>query len=386
MGKEFNYDDMRSFRDDEMSEVMKRTVETPEMRDVVQFVFPDKNPDEMLSKLSRISTVYDFQHQIIAPMLLSFAEKTNSKIFFNGLDNLYKDKKYLFISNHRDIIMDAGLLNSKFDQYGWETTEIAIGDNLCVQQWISDALRMNKCFLVKRSGTKRELFDAFVKLSSYIRQNITEMKNSIWIAQREGRAKDSNDRTQESLLKMMSISSVGSLKQGFLDLNIAPVSISYEYDSCDFLKAKEFQQKRDDENYQKSKADDVQNMQVGMFGYKGQIHYELTKPINEEIEELVNEEDNRQTVLNKVADIIDKHIHKNYHIFPVNYVALDKLNKNEEHLGKEYTEEERARFEQYVAKQIEKIDLKNKDIPFLEEKFWIMYSNPLINHLTANNE
>lgn len=385
MEKNFNFDDMRPYNDNEFREVMSRVTGTPELRGILQFICPNMNPDDLLSQLRRTKTVYDFQHQFIAPVILSTIEKNKSIVELHGIEKIDKNKKYLHISNHRDIIMDAGILNSLMDQYGFDTTEIAIGDNLCAKQWISDCLRLNRCFLVKRSGTKRELFDAFVKLSAYIRRDITEMRSSIWIAQREGRAKDSDDRTQESMLKMLSVSAVGSLKQSFIDLNIAPVSISYEYDSCDYLKAKEFQQKRDDANFQKSKEDDILNMKVGILGYKGHICYELTDTINEEIEEIVNEEDNRATILNKVALIINKRIHENYHLFPNNYVALDNLNKETQYLGDKYQEEDKKNFEAYVDSQIEKIDLPNKDIPFLKEKFWLMYANPLINYLKATN-
>lgn len=386
MEKEFNFDDMRSFTDEEMNDVIQRVIKNPEIKSILAFAYPDADPDTLINKLKQIRKVQDFQHQFIASLILSIQKKNNSPIHFNGLEALSKEIKYLFISNHRDIIMDAGILNSMLDFNGWDTSEIAIGDNLCAKPWISDCLRMNKCFLVKRSGTKRELFDAFIKLSAYIRRNITEMRNSVWIAQREGRTKDSNDRTQESLLKMLSVSSVGSLKQGFVDLNISPICISYEYDSCDYLKAKEFQQKRDDENFQKTQSDDILNMKVGIFGNKGKIYYELTPPINDEIEELIDEEDNRPTVLNKIAAIIDHRIHKNYHIFPINYVALDLLNQTEENKNVHYTEKEKNDFEHYVERQIDKIDLPNKDIPFLKEKIWLMYANPLINYMEANKQ
>ena len=160
------------------------------------------------------------------------------------------------MSNHRDIVGDAAILNTLMITNGCDTAENAIGDNLCSRPWITEMMKLNKNFIVKRSGTKREIFEASKLLSSYIRKNIVEKSNSIWIAQREGRAKDANDRTQESLLKMFSMSSGSDLKQGFLELNILPVSISYEYDACDYLKAKEFQQKRDDANFKKSKEDD----------------------------------------------------------------------------------------------------------------------------------
>ena len=383
MKKEFNFDDMRSFEDEEINAVIRRVIEVEAVQNVLRSIFPDQDFDELVARLKRVNSVYEFQHAVIVPFIQKLAGSTQSTISFNGLDKLHKGMKYLFISNHRDIIMDAAILNTMLDKNGWDTTEIAIGDNLCANEWITDSLRMNRCFLVKRSGTRRELFDAFLKLSTYIRRNITEMRNSVWIAQREGRAKDSNDRTQESLLKMLSTSAVGSMKQSFMELNIVPLTISYEYDSCDYLKAKEFQQKRDDENFEKTKADDVLNMKVGIFGNKGEIFYELTPPINDLIEELVEEEDNRQTVLNKIAEIIDRSIHQNYHLFPVNYIAYDKLNKTQKYFGKKYTEEDLAKFEKYVSTQIDKIDLPNKDIPFLEEKFWLMYANPLINYIAA---
>lgn len=386
MEKNFNFDDMRSYRDEEIKDAIERVTKVPELQPVIQFLFPNEEVKIVMERLSRIDTIYAFQHVVIAPLILSICERSKSKVIFNGVENIKKEKKHLYISNHRDIIMDAGILNTYLDKFGIDTTEIAIGDNLCANQWITDCLKMNKCFLVKRSGTKRELFDAFVKLSAYIRRDITEMHNSVWIAQREGRTKDSNDETQESLLKMLSISTEGSMKQGFADLNIIPVSISYEYDSCDYLKAKEFQQKRDDENYVKTKADDILNMKVGMLGYKGRIAYEITTEIDDLIEEQVSEEDNRPTVLNKIAKIIDHRIHENYHIFPLNYVALDNLHQTSDYLGKEYTEADKKNFETYVEKQIEKIDLPNKDIPFLQEKFWLMYANPLINYLKAHGK
>lgn len=383
MGKEFNFDDMRSFRDEEINAAINRVIKEETVQKILKGIFPDEDFETLVARLKKIDSIYEFQHAVIVPFIQRLAQNSKSTISFNGLEYLHKDIKYLFISNHRDIIMDAAILNTMLDYHGWETTEIAIGDNLCANEWITDCLKMNRCFLVKRSGTRRELFEAFIKLSTYIRRNISEMRNSVWIAQREGRAKDSNDHTQESLLKMLSTSAVGSMKQCFIELNIAPFTISYEYDSCDYLKAKEFQQKRDDENFEKTKADDVLNMKVGILGNKGQIYYELTPPINDLIEEMVDEEDNRQTVLNKIAEIIDLRIHQNYHIFPVNYIAFDKLHQTQTYLGNGYTEDERKKFEQYVAKQIEKIDLPNKDIPFLEEKFWLMYANPLINHLKA---
>ncbi len=383
MATEFNYDSIRPYRDEEVKEVIERMTNDPEVIGVLKMLFPDKKTEEVIQWLRGMRTIYDFQTQLIANLILKSLDATGSTYSLDGVEEVDHSIEHLYISNHRDIIMDAGILNTLMYRHGITTTENAIGDNLCARPWITDALKLNKSFLVRRSGTKRELFEAFQILSSYIRGSITSGRTSIWIAQREGRAKDSNDRTQESLLKMFSISGKESVKKGFMDLNIIPVSFSYQYDSCDYLKAKEFQQKRDDAEFKKSPADDVESMKVGVLGYKGDVHIQVTECINDEIDRLVNEEDDRQTVIDKVSVIIDKKIHEHYRIYPINYVAMDNLRGNTEHLGSQYTAEEKAKFEAYVSKQIEKIDLPNKDIPFLQERFWTMYGNPLINHLAA---
>lgn len=383
MATEFNYDSIRPYRDDEVKAVIERMTNDPEVIGVIKMLFPNKKTEEVIQWLRSMKSVFDFQSQLIAPLILNSLDATGTTYSLDGAESVDRSTEHLFISNHRDIIMDAGILNTLMNKQNIVTTENAIGDNLCARPWITDALKLNKSFLVRRSGTKRELFESFQMLSSYIRSAITTNRTSIWIAQREGRAKDSNDRTQESLLKMFSISGQESVKKGFMDLNIIPISFSYQYDSCDYLKAKEFQQKRDDAEFKKSPADDVESMKVGVLGYKGDVHIQITESINNEIDRLVNEEDDRQTVINKVVDIIDKKIHQNYRIYPLNYVAMDNLRGDTEHLGSQYTQAEKDAFETYVAKQIDKIDLPNKDVPFLQERFWTMYANPLINHLTA---
>lgn len=383
MATEFNYDNIRPFRDDEVKEAIAQMVENPEVISVLKALFPDKDTKEVIEWLRTMRSILDFQAGLIAPILLGSLDKNGSTYRLKGHDTLDHSQEYLYISNHRDIIMDSGVFNSLMNKVGLETTENAIGDNLCARPWIKDALKLNKSFLVRRSGTKRELFESFQILSSYIRSAVTSNRTSIWIAQREGRAKDSNDRTQESLLKMFSISGKESVKKGFMDLKIVPISFSYQYDSCDYLKAKEFQQKRDDAEFKKNPMDDVLSMKVGVLGYKGDVHIQITEPINDEIDRLVNEEDDRQTVIDKVKDIIDRKIHKNYRIYAVNYVAMDNLRGTTENLGSHYTQAEKEAFEQYVEKQIAKIDLPNPDIPFLKERFWTMYANPLINHLAA---
>ncbi len=383
MKNDYMYDDIRPYRDSELKEGMKRAVASPELDKVLAFLFPNRNLDEFKQYLLSMNTVHEFQEKVIAKFLVDLVDKTGNGMDINGLDDLDRSKRYLFISNHRDIVLDAALLDTLMIYHGMYAAENAIGDNLCSRPWITEMMKMNRNFIVKRSGTKREIFDASRKLSAYIRDNIEGAENSIWIAQREGRAKDSNDRTQESLLKMLSMSSGKDIRQGFIDLNITPVSISYEYDACDFLKAKEFQQKRDDPDFKKSKDDDVLSMQTGMMGYKGHIHYEVCEPISAQLEATLSPEADRQTVIEAVAALIDKAIHSHYLLYPGNYVAYDEMEGTNKYLGDKYTEEQKATFDAYVEKQIAKIDLPNKDEAFLREKILMMYSNLVRNYLKA---
>jgi len=383
MENEYNYDAIRPYRDEEVHEIFKQITTEPDLKPVLRYLFPDQTEEAVIRFLLSIQSVYEFQSQLVAPFFFRLAKKTSDALEIEGLEKIKPDEKYLFISNHRDIILDAALLNTLMVINGMETSENAIGDNLCVRPWITAAMKLNKNFIVKRSGTKREIFEASKMLSAYIRRNIVEKHNSVWIAQREGRAKDANDRTQVSLLKMLSMSAGESLKRSFIELNFMPISISYEYDACDFLKAKEFQQKRDNPDYKKNKEDDLLNMQTGLTGYKGRIHYMITEKINDELVKKLDETDDRTIVVNKIADVIDNKIHKNYRLFPGNYVALDNLNGQPLFLGKAYSEEDKKRFEQYIENQIEKIDLPVKDLPFLRGKLMEMYANPLINHLQA---
>jgi hypothetical protein len=384
MEMEYSFDTLRPYRDEEVRDAFLRVTKEPEFKTVMKYLFQDK-ADGMIEFFLTLNSVYDFQSKVIAPFLLDLSKKTMDSLTISGLDNLKGDKKYLIMSNHRDIVGDAAILNTLMITNGHDTAENAIGDNLCSRPWITEMMKLNKNFIVKRSGTKREIFEASKLLSSYIRKNIVEKSNSIWIAQREGRAKDANDRTQESLLKMFSMSSGSDLKQGFLELNILPVSISYEYDACDYLKAKEFQQKRDDANFKKSKEDDVLNMQVGLTGYKGRVHYEVMSDINDILHNEISDNDDRTAIVEKVAVIIDRCIHANYQIYPGNYVALDLLEGRDVCCSENYTAEEKDRFVNYLNGQIDKIDLANKDTDFLKTKILEMYANPLKNYIVARD-
>ena len=214
-------------------------------------------------------------------------------------------------------------------------------------------------------------------------KTIAEKKQSIWIAQREGRAKDSNDRTQASMLKMLTLTDRKNPIESLKKLDIVPLSISYEYDPCDFLKAQEFQLKRDFEDYKKSKQDDLINMLTGIQGYKGNVCFRFCKPLNEKID-LVSASQNRSTLLQEVADLIDEEIFKNYEIYTINYIAYDILN-NSDRFSSKYNATEKNNFVEYVNQQVDKIEIDNKDVDFLETKIIEMYANILINHLSVQD-
>jgi hypothetical protein len=233
---------------------------------------------------------------------------------------------------------------------------------------------MNKAFTVRRGLTPKEMFASSQLMSQYIHFAVTKKKENIWIAQREGRAKDSDDRTQESVLKMMAMG--GDLKE----LNIVPLTISYEFDPCDYLKAQEFQQKRDNPGFKKSKQDDLDNMKTGILGYKGRVTYHCGTPVNQWLDEMADMPKNE--FFAELAHRMDREIHRGYTLYPCNYIALDELNGNREQ-ATHYTEADRQRFETYLAGQLAKIRIANKDEAFLRHKMLEMYANPVRNQFAA---
>ena len=286
------------------------------------------------------------------------------------------DARYTFVSNHRDIVLDSAFLDVKLVEAGYPTTvEIGIGDNLLIYPWIKRLVRMNKAFTVRRGLSLRETLAASQLMSRYIHFAVTQKKENIWIAQREGRAKDSNDRTQDAVLKMLAIG--GNLKE----LNIVPLTISYEYDPCDYLKAQEFQQKRDNPAFKKSRQDDLDNMKTGIFGYKGRVVYRTAAPINTWIDQLKGLP--KADFFKAVAERMDREIHRGYEIFPCNYIALDELNGNQANSA-HYTASDKQHFEAYLSGQLAKITIENKDEAFLRERILTMYANPLRNQLALS--
>lgn len=375
MENTFNFDEIRPFYDSELQSAFEKLTTDVEFMGLIQKLFPQIPLDKLELQLKNTNSKNNFQQQFISPLLRQLEQKTSKGITFSGLESLEKNTAYLFISNHRDIILDSAFLNYILLNNGFNTTEIAIGDNLLIKDWIRTLVRINKSFIIQRNAPIRQMVQILARQSAYIHHTICERNQSIWIAQREGRAKDSNDRTQESLLKMFVLGQNDNFANSIKKLHICPLTISYEYDACDFLKAKEFQQKRDNENFKKTPMDDFINMKQGLEGYKGHIHFHFGGEINNELE-LLNGNKNEQVT--ETANIIDKKIHSNYRIYKNNMIAYDLLLHTQKYKTN-YTDEEKVAFEDYLQQQIALIDLENKDMEFLKQKMLEIYANILIN-------
>ena len=373
------YDSIRPYEPEELPEVYERLIADEQFKAVVGKVFPQVPFEALAAKLKQCKTNLDFQIAFCYPFLKDLLSKASKgcDIDISAIDNT---RRYTFVSNHRDIVLDSALLDVMLIEADFKTTcEIAIGDNLLATPWIEDLVRVNKSFIVTRSAGIREMLVNSRTMAEYMHLVINDKHDNIWIAQREGRAKDSDDRTQESIVKMMAMGGEGTVTERLQQLHIVPVAISYEYDPCDWLKAQEFQLKRDVEGWKKTKADDVLSMQTGIMGYKGHIHYHCAPCIDDFLASLP-EDTPKADIFRIIAEHIDKGIHANYRLYANNYIAIDML-EGGNRMAEHYTPEDKAKFEMYLAGQLDKIVIPNKDEAFLKDCMLKMYANPAINKL-----
>jgi hypothetical protein len=384
------FDEIRPYEPEEMKQAFEDLLHDRQLAHMIHGFVPWM-PTWLRNGIMRllfagVKTPLDFQKRFMKPIIRYLIRtKTNGLSFDDTtLKGMSRDNRYTFLSNHRDIVLDSAFLDLKLFDAGYPTTvEIGIGDNLLIYPWIKRLVRMNKAFTVRRGLTPKEMLRSSQLMSSYIHYAVNVKKENIWLAQREGRAKDSDDRTQDSVLKMLAMGSEEENPADKLrDLNIVPLTISYEFDPCDYLKAQEFQEKRDIPHFKKSRQEDLDNMGTGILGYKGRVRYHCGTPINEWIDELRDMP--RTEFYAALAHRIDKELHQGYTIYPCNYIALDDL-EGTKNGAAHYTETDRQRFEQYLEGQLAKVTLPNKDIPFLRECILNMYANPLRNYLKATN-
>ncbi|WP_029905479.1 hypothetical protein [Prevotella sp. 10(H)] len=375
------FDDIAPLYDYEVEQAIKDILVDPGFQHAVRYIIPDIDWDEFSAEMLRYKTKEQFQAEMIYPVVTMLGKKVATSIRGDKWDTIDTSVQHLFLSNHRDIVLDAGLLNILRHTEGLKTTEIAIGDNLLIHPWIDKLVRLNKSFIVRRGLSIKERLIASKHLSEYIHYTIASKGESVWIAQREGRAKNADDRTQDSLLKMLALYPEDKpFLESLKELNLIPLSISYEYDPCDYLKAKEFQQKRDNPDFKKTQRDDLLNMEIGILGQKGNVIFRFGKCINDELDKITEPDKRLQPEL--AAHIIDKEIHSNYEIFPCNYMAYDMFYKVDKFKDK-YTAEQLNDYKAYLNKQIKKIDLDYIDYDFVWDKMLEMYSNTLKNYLEA---
>ena len=375
------FDEIRPYEAGEMKQAFEELLADRQFN-IVMKGFAPWLPKSVRNGLLRlaftgIKTPLDFQKRFMKPVVKFIMRKHTDGCSFldSSIASYDKSQRYTFVSNHRDIVLDSAFLDVLLVEAGYPTTvEIGIGDNLLIYPWIKRLVRMNKAFTVRRGLSLRETLAASQLMSRYIHYAVTQKKENIWIAQREGRAKDSSDHTQDAVLKMLAMG--GDLKE----LNIVPLTISYEFDPCDYLKAQEFQQKRDNPAFKKSRQDDLDNMKTGIFGYKGRVVYRPAAPINTWIDEL--SELPKTEWFKALAERMDREIHRGYELYPCNYIALDELNGDNANAA-HYTDADKQRFEQYLAGQMAKIQLPNKDESFLRERMLTMYANPVRNLMSA---
>lgn len=375
------FDTIRPWGPEDLPEVYDRLLANDQFKQVLTYLYPQVPFEMIAQKLRACKTNLDFQLAFAYDFVTGILKKasTGCEMDCTAIDNT---RRYTFISNHRDIVLDSAILDVLLVDAGFTTTcEIAIGDNLLSLPWVKDLVRVNKAFIVERALSMRQMLMSSKRLSDYIHFAIKEKNENIWIAQREGRAKDSDDRTQKSILQMMSMGGEGSIIERLQQLHLVPLAISYEYDPCDFLKAKEFQQKRDDAAWKKGSTDDLISMQTGIFGYKGHVHYHAATCLDGYLAS-IDPTTPKQDIYNMVAAHIDHEIHRHYQLYPGNYVALDLLEDSTTYAD-HYTEAEKVTFEKYIAGQLAKIDLPDKDEAFLRERMLTMYANPAKNHLAA---
>lgn len=379
------FDEIRPYNPEELPQVFEELIADPMFQSVMKYIYPEVPFEAIAAKMRKCKTNLEFQ--------LAFGYEFGKKIVAKHSDGLTfdcsaiqdKNKSYTFVSNHRDIVLDATFLSILLVDQGMNTVEIAIGDNLLVYPWIKKLVRVNKSFIVQRALTMRQMLESSKRMSKYIHFAINHKHENIWIAQREGRAKDSNDHTQDSVLKMLAMGGESSFVENLKELNIIPLTISYEYDPCDYLKAKEFQQKRDIPDFKKTQQDDLLNMQTGILGYKGRVHYHASPILNDYLNTL-DLSAPKTELFSMVSSYIDHSIHAGYRLYPGNYVAYDWWRKEQRFAGCKYNEADKKRFESYILGQLAKIELPDKDETFLLDKLLAMYANPVINYLKAQEK
>ena len=372
-GREFNFDMIRPSSKEEIYPAILRIAEAPEFYACMNWLFPELSTEEVKNKITSIRTTYEFQRDFMHVGIRKIVEKTSDGLSCSGFDYVDNDNSYLYISNHRDIFLDSGLLQILLFEREIDTTQITFGDNL-MQGVFVDVGKVNKMFTVYRGGSRREIYENSLRLSAYIRTAVTEIKDSVWVAQRSGRTKDGIDATHTGVLKMFAQSGGKDFVECFKELNLAPMSVSYEYDPCDYYKAQEFHLTEAHGKYDKQPNEDLNSVIKGVIDYKGRIHMAIAEPIQvEELEAIDNFGETPNDKIKILCDLIDQRIYDNFKLWPTHFIGYDLLNNSTQYTD-HYSREEKEKFEKIMTERLSEMRGVQSEL----KRFYLnIYANPL---------
>jgi hypothetical protein len=373
--QENDFDAIRPYHQHEIPAALHRIVANPMFQQLINYLFPAEKHDFLKQKLMESKTTDEFQKVFMLPVIQSIIDKTALELTVSGIDKISANTANVYIANHRDIILDSAILGLALVKHGLKTSEITWGDNLILSPFIEDIGKSNRMITVFREGTPKEMLKNSIRLSSYIRQSITNRNQSVWIAQRKGRSKDGFDLTDVSILKMLSLSNNTSIIDSISELNIIPVTISYEWEPCDGMKVRELYLS-DGQEYIKEEQEDLRSIIGGVVSKKGRIHLSIGDSLNHSLPK-VNSTLRKNDILLEIAQLIDKQIHENYKLWPSNYYAFDQLN-NTSKFKEEYDQDTIGTFNERLENAQQ---LTGGNSSKVKQLLLNLYSNPVKNHL-----
>jgi hypothetical protein len=368
------FDDIRPYYDSEIHDAMQRIVDNPLFENIVKFLYPNYQVDQVKAMFLSFNTVHGFQVNVMNSAIQNIIKSSSSGLSYSGIENLSGSERYLFLSNHRDILLDSAILQIILYANGHKPSEITFGDNLMSSQLIVDIGKSNKMFKLVRSGTPRQIFINSKHTSEYIRWTINDKIESIWIAQRNGRTKDGNDQTQQAVLKMFGMSGGSDFVTNYGDLNIVPLAISYEFDPGDILKTREVYISRR-QTYVKAPNEDLNSILTGIRQFKGRIHLSVTSPISADELQRLNSA-NKGVQIQELASLIDSRVYNSFRLWNTNYIAYDLLNGDV--FRNSYSTSEKEAFIDYMEKGLANIEGNNEE---LKSIFLSIYANPVVNYI-----
>lgn len=372
---ELNFDAIRPYHDHEIPQALQRITADPMFQQLMNYLFPKDQHEALKQKLLESKNTREFQNVFMVPVIRSIIEKTATKLTTSGIENLDQNKGYVYIANHRDILLDSAILGISLAKSGFETSQITWGNNLMISPFIVDVGKANRMITVFRDGTKKEMLTNSQRLSAYIRDTVSRKNKSVWIAQRKGRSKDGCDMTEVSVLKMLSLSKPEDIIKSLKELNIVPVTISYEWEPCDSMKVRELYISLNN-NYVKHKNEDLISIIGGVVSEKGRIHLQVGDPLNGKLD-TIDTDRRHNEVFQEVSSMIDTLIHGNYKLWPSNYLAYDLL-ENTSVFNDKYDQVVKDKLNFRMIKTLEAV---NGDHDGTREMFLKLYANPVYNKL-----